>query len=125
MSTSLKGAGDRLMATLTSALTKHVYNRIRQHGITDNVVDFVLAHADVWLHQGAGCESAMISRRCARKLRRRGFNPSYVDRAKNVIIVLSLKDGLVVTALRAHSSHKARRYFKQMYTRKLQGRSVH
>ena len=64
--------------------------RNRLYGITDNGIDFILAYADVWLHQGAGCESAMNSRRGARKFCRKGLNPSYVGRAKNVIIVLSL-----------------------------------
>lgn len=99
------------------SFSTHALHRMQQRGIKSDIVEFVFFNADKWLHQGAGCESARISKRLATKLRQTGVSANLIERAKNVVLLISHDEPMVITVMHLLSSKKSNRYQRQYETR--------
>ena len=77
-------------------VTEHANVRMRQRGIRDAALAFVLANADKSLFVGKGCRERWISRRELKELRRSGAPVSLLERSGSLSVVIS-EDEAVVT----------------------------
>jgi hypothetical protein len=98
-------------------LSQHAETRINQRGITKDTLSFIMDHADTWLHSGEGCMSARISKKKCKILCKKQTSASVVDRANNVVVVISSSNAKIVTALHDKGAKNSRHYRKQFPTR--------
>lgn len=97
-------------------LTRHAVIRAQQRGIRPQVIDCVLAQADIDLHAGDGCHSYRISnRKMAMLLKAGALAAAVLDRAKRVVVIWSERSGEVVTVLHDYG-RRGRRYRRQQPT---------
>lgn len=96
-------------------LTRHAVKRAQQRGIRPQVIDYVVAEADIDLHAGDGCRSYRISTRKVAVLMEAGAPAAGLDRANRVVVVWSERSGEVVTVMHDHG-HSGRRYRRQRQT---------
>ena len=91
--------------------------RAQQRGIRPAAVEFILRHADLDLHAGAGCRTYRISKRGAAELLRKGANVTQVDKAGNIVVIVREDSCEVITVL--HDFNRdGRRYRRQWPTQK-------
>ncbi|MER9390637.1 MULTISPECIES: hypothetical protein [unclassified Mesorhizobium] len=88
-------------------ITEHARARCLQRGISQNLLQIIYAEADRQFACGGGCFAIEVSRR--RIAERRRIVGANIERARNVILVLSM-DNSLVTVLRANKSKSARQY---------------
>ena len=86
--------------------------------MVSSLIRFLLSNADKWLHQGAGCESASISRSLVTKLLKSGAPTCLVDRAKKLVLIIALDTQKIVTVINRISLNTGRRYQRQHDTHK-------
>ena len=98
-------------------ISDHAFVRTNQRGISQRTLSFVLEHADTWLHAGEGCMSARISKKSSKRLIQNGCQPSEVDRAGKVVVVVNFSDGEIVTVMHDKGTKCGRHYRKQFPTR--------
>src|SRR5688572_21509774 len=80
-------------------ITEHARARCRQRGISQKLLQIIYAEADRQFTCGDGCVAIEVSqRRIAEQRRIVGAN---IERARNVVLVLS-NDNSLVTVLRAY-----------------------
>lgn len=97
-------------------LTRHAQTRLQQRGVPYRVLRLLLAHGDVTVHAGEGCENVTLSREAAQGLVREGFNPDDVAKARRVAAVLG-QNG-VATVLYPTKRGRGRRFRRQLPTRR-------
>ncbi|AWM23754.1 hypothetical protein AOX55_0000474 [Sinorhizobium fredii CCBAU 25509] len=100
-------------------LTRHALMRAQQRGIRRQVIDYVVAEADIDLNAGDGCHSYRISQRKMAVLRKAGIPAAGLDRAKRVVVICSEQSDEVVTVLHDHG-RRGQRYRRQRPTWKSQ-----
>ncbi len=96
-------------------LTRHAMMRSQQRGIRPQVIDYVVAEADIDLHAGDGCHSYRISHQKMALLLKAGAPAAKLDRAKRVVVIWSERSGEVLTVLHDHG-RCGRRYRRQRPT---------
>ena len=90
-------------------LSKHASKRAQQRGISRRTMDLVMQRADQHREVGDGCVTCWISRRRCAQLRREGLAAAQIERAVNVVLVVQLADGVIVTTMHGY---KARARFR-------------
>lgn len=102
------------MKTLTNLnLSKHSTCRAQQRGITIKTLDFVMFHADVWLHAREGNYMARISQKRLASLSRKGSPASLIERATNIVLIIDPDSNRIITVLHDDGSKRSRRYRAQ------------
>jgi hypothetical protein len=94
----------------TIALSNHASIRANQRGITHQMIEDLVAHADVEAPVGGGCTVLRVSRE---RLRDRSFKAQVVTRPEKLgalALVWSEEAAEVVTLLIDHGGSKGRRY---------------
>ena len=98
-------------------LSDHAERRAQQRGVSLDTMNFVITHADVWLHAGEGRRTARISQRQLGQLSREGVPAALIERATNVVMLIDPVAGIIVTVLHDHGSRSGRMYRSQWPTR--------
>jgi hypothetical protein len=81
-------------------LSRHAEARLQQRGITGEVADLVRAHADIELAVGRGCTELRLSDRAMLALLADGTPARLVDKARDVAVIVSEGETVLVTAMR-------------------------
>lgn len=80
-------------------LSGHAVKRAQQRGVRPRTIRLVLGHYDQCLHAGGGLHAVRISKRHASHLSRHGISSSWIDRARGVVLIVSLSDRTIVTVM--------------------------
>jgi hypothetical protein len=94
-------------------LSNHAVCRAQQRGVSIATLEFIMFHADVWLHAREGCRTARISQKRLGRLSREGLPAPLVERATNVVLVIDPDFNRIVTVLHDDGAKKSRRYRTQ------------
>jgi len=89
-------------------LSKHAARRAKQRGVTHDLIDLIVDHADIEESAGSGCSILRISRNRLTKLRTQLGDTT--DRLTNLVLIWSDRSAMVVTILRDHGRSSGRRY---------------
>jgi hypothetical protein len=92
------------------ALTRHASVRANQRGVTNNMLDALIAHADVEAPIGSGCTVLRFSRERLRDRELRASLGPSADRLGSLAVILANDTGKVVTVMRDHGGSEGRRY---------------
>ncbi len=87
-------------------LTKHAQVRAQQRGIRSQTIDMILEMGDRKVRLPGNSFAISVSKSRALDLIRLGFPAADVERATNVVAVISANGGAVITV-----EHRSRRYF--------------
>ena len=96
----------------TFKVSRHAKERIRQRGIADHLVAFVLQNFDMEIPARQGCRQVFVSRREAARLVNAGTDFRIADRSRSVALFIA-QDGTIVTAMRMDASDRRRGRLKQ------------
>lgn len=89
-------------------LTAHAKGRLRQRGIRREVLELLIAHADIETPAGDGCRFLRLSSRAARDLLEdENQQVQVVDQARRVLVLVS-PSGTIVTAMRRDPDRRLR-----------------
>lgn len=92
------------------ALTRHAATRANQRGVTHEMLDALIAHADLESPVGGGCTAVRFSRdRLMDRSLRAALGPT-ADRLGSLAVILSDDTGEVVTVMHDHGCPDGRRY---------------
>lgn len=92
-------------------MTTHAAVRASQRGVPHDLIEQLLAHADLETCVGEGCVALSVSRRrLAERDVRRSAGRS-LDRLRNLSVVCDASDGTVVTVLHQQGA-RGRRYYR-------------
>jgi len=91
--------------------TNHAIGRVRQRGIPSGDVDLMLRFGARSVTHKA-CELVTLGRSGANELLGEGVSAQVIDRLKRTALVVSSRDGALVTALKLRGG-KRRRYLHQ------------
>jgi hypothetical protein len=92
------------------ALTRHASVRANQRGVTNSMLETLIAHADIEAAVGGGCTVLRLSRQSLRDGELRvSLGPS-LDRLGSLAVILANDTGEVVTVMRDHGGRNGRRY---------------
>jgi len=97
----------------------HALRRCQQRGISQQIVNTILVHADLRVWVGNGCQSLLVSRRRLAELVPDELEPGEAGRLGGVCVVQDVATGEVVTVLRL-AGRSGRRYRKQHRCRRHQ-----
>jgi len=92
------------------ALTHHASTRANQRGVTYQMLDALIAHADVEASVGGGCTVLRLSRERLKDRDLRASLGAYADRIGSLAVILANDTGKVVTVMRDHGRAAGRRY---------------
>lgn len=88
-------------------VTAHAHTRSSQRGVSAEVREIVLIHADIELPQRMGCRSLQVSARCAAYLLAEGLCADDVEKAQRTTLIVD-RDGRVVTAMKMNVGRRVR-----------------
>lgn len=92
------------------ALSRHAMVRANQRGVTHDVLDALISHADFEAPCGGGCTVLRLTRdRLLDRDLRASLGPNF-DRLKDLAVVVADDTGEVVTVLHDHGRADGRRY---------------
>ena len=89
-------------------LSEHAARRANQRGVPHDLIDLVIANADIDEPAGSGCSVLRISR--VRLTALRPHLGATADRLQNLALIWSERTASVVTILRDHGGASGRRY---------------
>lgn len=92
------------------ALSKHAAIRANQRGITHQMIEDLLAHADVEAPVGGGCTVLRVSKERLRDRTLRAQVATRPEKLGSLALVWSDETAEVVTLLVDHGGAKGRRY---------------
>jgi hypothetical protein len=92
------------------ALTRHATIRAQQRGVTHDVLDALIRHADVESPVGRNCTVLRFSRQRLMDRDLRASLGATVERLASLAVVLSDSTGDIVTVLHDHGGAAGRRY---------------
>lgn len=92
--------------------TKHSEKRMRQRGVTDDVLDTLVGWADIAVPVCGGDTSLWLSREGAKELAAEGVSRHHVDRLKGLAAVVT-RDGVVKTVLVVRKSGRGKRRYRR------------
>ncbi len=82
------------------SFSDHAWERARERGIRPSTMRFILDHYDQKSHARGGCHCVRITNQWLVSLTKRGFSNSEIERARGVLLIVRLVDGIVVTVIR-------------------------
>lgn len=82
---------------IDTSLTEHARRQAQRRGISLATLELVITQADRSRKLPGRVRCVWISRRGRQRLIRLKYNPSEVDRARGVRLLIALKDDVVVT----------------------------
>ena len=92
------------------ALSRHASIRAKQRGVTYDMLDALIAHADFEAPVGGGCTVLRFSRERLMDRDLRASLGSTADRLDSLAVILADDTGEIVTVLHDHGRSEGRRY---------------
>lgn len=98
-------------------LSKHAVLQAQNRGVKMEIIDFVICHADIWFFVGDNRFSIRIGQRELNRLQIEGVPASLLEKSKNIVLIVSSSEPIIVTVIHDYGKKRGRCYRKQMPTK--------
>ncbi len=99
------------------SLSKHAELQAQKRGIKSEIIAFIICRSGVGLYAGNDKLSMRISQSERKRLQMQGVSSALLEKSKNVVLIVSAIEAVVVTVMHDNGSKKGRCYRKQMPTK--------
>jgi hypothetical protein len=103
-------------------LSNHAVHRAQERGIRHEIIAFIIRNAESSLFVGDNRFSVRIRDEEHNRLKSEGVPPTFLEKCKNIVLVVSSMEPTVITVLRDYGTKRGRCHRKQMPTKCLKRR---
>jgi hypothetical protein len=104
------------------SLSNHAVHRAEERSIRHEIIAFIIRHAETSLFVGDNRFSVRIRDEEHKQLKSEGVPPTFLEKCKNIVLVISSKEPTVITVLRDNGAKRSRCHRKQLPTKCLKRR---